>query len=203
MKCNDIARPVRLPGLACMAAVLAAPFAWAGVEPTPFRTGLFGVTSGQAVRISVVNTGGTRSIITPCFRIRDASGRLLFETDGGPLPRGVGTAVEFVPVPEDGIPATRVTARRRVQLRVEVALPIPEDGLPGPGCLTPVPEDGLPVPDDGQPVPDDGEPARGGAVLRRLVRNVISTLEVFDIATGRTIYTMPFAAVAGVDPQPF
>lgn len=32
---------------------------------------------------------------------------------------------------------------------------------------------------------------------------IIVTLEVFDTATGRTSYTMPFAEVAGVDPQPF
>ncbi len=40
------------------------------------------------------------------------------------------------------------------------------------------------------------------AVLLRQ-RSVLVTLEVFDTATGQTLFTMPFAAVAGIEPQPF
>src|SRR5262245_36094029 len=47
-------------GLASIAALLAAPHAWAGIEPTPFRTGLFGVMAGQTIRVSVLNAGEAR-----------------------------------------------------------------------------------------------------------------------------------------------
>jgi hypothetical protein len=56
--------------------------AWAGVEPQPFRTGLFGIMPGQTIRVvSVAYPGGT---ISPCFmpevlvsdvRLRDVAGR--------------------------------------------------------------------------------------------------------------------------------
>jgi hypothetical protein len=29
------------------------------------------------------------------------------------------------------------------------------------------------------------------------------TLEVYDVATGKTVFTMPFAEVGGIDPTPF
>ena len=41
-------------------------------------------------------------------------------------------------------------------------------------------------------VPEDG-----------MKREAHVSLEVFDIATGKTVYTVPFAAAAGVDPTPF
>jgi hypothetical protein len=200
----------RLLGLACIAALLPAPLAWAGIDPEPFRTGLFGVAAGQSVRISVLNTGGARGVINPCFRIRDAAGRLLFEKEGDRLEGGLGTFVDFVPIPDDGAPPP-TGARdpgvpppplgRRVQVRVEVDIayePVPDDGRP---ACQPIPDDGRPacqpVPEDGRPaglpVPDDG--------LCRVLPNVIPTLEVFDTATGRTVYTMPFAKVA-FNPQP-
>ena len=57
-----------------------------------------------------------------------------------------------------------------------------------------------------QPIPDDGRCADDAVARRqaqRLLRNVHLTLEVFDVATGRTAFTMPFAEVGGVDPTPF
>jgi hypothetical protein len=52
------------------------------------------------------------------------------------------------------------------------------------------------------PVPDD-DACQAEEVLRALRRQVQLTLEVYDVATGRTEFTMPFVAVAGIDPQPF
>jgi len=139
--------------------------AWAGIQPEPFRTGLFGVTAGQAIRISVVNAGPARGIINPCFRVWDAAGTLLLETDGGPLPAGVGTFVDF-----DAPPAGAVF---RTQLRAEVEL----------------------VPAVHPPDPE--------AWRARLQRELLLSLEVFDTATGQTVFTTPFATVAGIDPEPF
>jgi hypothetical protein len=98
--------------------------AWAGINPQPFRTGLFGVTAGQTIRISVVNAG----IIEPCampevlvsaVRLRNLEGTPLFESKGELLREGVGT---FVDIPWEE-PATTVTRiRRRAQIRAEVEL---------------------------------------------------------------------------------
>jgi hypothetical protein len=154
----------KLPLLVFVLAFVSAQLAWAGGEPTPFRTGLFGVGAGQAVRISIVN-GNERGIIAPCVRVRDADGRLLSEWDSGPVLPGVGTFVDFVP--DGGVPAT---AASRLQLRAEVEL------LP---AVTPA------------------------GALRRLQRRVLPSLEVFDTATGSTVFTLPFAEVAGINPQPF
>ncbi len=167
----------------------------AGIEPTPFRTGLFSVADGQGVRISIVNAGNSRSVINPCFKIWDIAGRVLAETDAGRIRGGRGASAAFGPIPNDGRPrGGPVPNDGRVMVRVEVALlPIPEDGLP-------VPEGGVPVPDDGGPVPEDGLTARDRA-MRRTIRNTLPTLEVFDLATGRTQFTIPFARVA-FNPQP-
>lgn len=62
----------------------------AGINPQPFRTGLFGVTAGQSIRISVLNAGDAGGIINPWVRVFDLAGMLLFETDSGALPGGVG-----------------------------------------------------------------------------------------------------------------
>jgi hypothetical protein len=149
----------------CLATFLPGAVAWAGVDPQPFRTGLFGVTGGQTIRISIVNAGAARGIIEPCFRVWDAAGTLLFETDGGPLPGGVGTFVDF------NAPATG--AGFRTQLRAEVEL-----------------------------VPAV-RPADPEAWLATLRQGLLLSLEVFDTATGQTVFTTPFATVAGVEPTPF
>jgi hypothetical protein len=138
----------------------------AGVNPQPFRTGLFGVTTGQSIRISILNGNEAGGIIGPCFRVFDAAGTLLFETTAAPVPGGEGTFVDFTPPPGGAVV--------RAQLRAEVEL------LP---AVRP------------RRLVDTPDPVRR--------RNVHVTLEVFDTASGRTVFTMPFAAVAGVEPQPF
>ena len=167
---------------ACLVLFLVVTLAWGGVQPTPFRTGLFGVTAGQTVRVSVLNAGDERGIINPCWKIWDASGKLLLESEGQPLAHGTGTFVDFaIPAPNDsaslGTPVPNDGRSRkwmRTQVRAEVE-------------LEPAPHDGQPVPDDGQPVPEGG---KGRARVRP--DDVIVTLEVFDSATGRTAFTMPF-----------
>ena len=166
----------------------------AGINPQPFRTGLFGIAPGQAVRVSVLNMANVGGIIAPCMspdlagfvvRIASPAGRLLFESHHKALATGIGTFTDFVPVPEDGVTATgaRVpgdAARgRRLQLRAEVAVEL------------------APVPDDGR-CTDDAVARRQA---RRLLRNLHLTLEIYDVATGRTAFTLPFAAVM-FNPQP-
>jgi hypothetical protein len=180
MKTVKLTRHVRRSiGLACIGALLLASQTWAGIEPVPFRTGLFGVTAGQAVRISVLNGAGERSMVNPLVRVRDATGRLLAEVDAGRVTGGTGGFVDVVPMAGDGAGTTTPTLSRsgaRLQVRVEIQ--IRSWALPGSD------EDDL-------------------AALRRLLARVIPTLEVFDTATGRTIYTVPYAEVAGIEPTPF
>jgi hypothetical protein len=71
-----------------------------------------------------------------------------------------------------------------------------------------------PIPDDGTP-PPSGTPIRNGRAQLRaevdfdaipedgLNRSAHVALEVFDTATGKTVYTMPFAEAAGIEPTPF
>jgi hypothetical protein len=169
-------------GLACVGAVLAPP-AWAGVTPTPFRTGLFGITPGQAIRVSVLNAGDLGGIITPCFnpalagfvvKLSTPAGGVLFESPHKALREGTGAFADFTPTPEDG-----VTRNKRAQMRADVAVE-----------LEPVPEDGR---------CNDDSVARRHA--RRLLRNVHLTLEVFDVGTGQTAFTIPFSEVM-FNPQP-
>lgn len=159
----------RQTGAAALLVSLAAALAWAGVSPQPFRTGLFGVTAGQTIRVSVLNAGHARGIITPCVKIWDMEGNLLFESDGQPVSKGTGTFVDFSPVPEDGLPAGR-NPGSRIQVRAEVELE--------------------PATSDGAPIPDDG---KGGARIRPA--DVDVTLEVIDPDTGKTAFTMPFTEV--------
>ena len=172
----SIARTLAAAGLV---AFLPGTAANMGVDPTPFRTGFFGVAAGQTIRMSIVNAGDAQGTINPCVRVWDAEGRLLFELDAGLVSPGLGTFVDFQPVPDDGSPPPSGTPVRsgRAQVRAEVIF--------------------LPVPDDGMP---PGDPT---AFQRALQRDIHLTLEVFDTATGQTVYTSPFAAVAGIDPEPF
>jgi hypothetical protein len=167
--------------------VLAAPsLGWAGITPTPFRTGLFGITPGQAIRVSVLNAGNDGGIINPCMnpdlagfvvKISGLAGQVLFESRGKAVPEGRGAFADFVAIADDGA----ASRGRRAQVRAEVSVelqPILEDG----SC-------------------EDEDLVR--RLTRRLLRNVHLTLEVFDVASGRTVYTLPFAEVAGIDPTPF
>jgi hypothetical protein len=72
-------------------------------------------------------------------------------------------------VPGDG----SLVRGRRAQMRAEVAIE-----------LVPTPEDGR--------CSDDAVARRHA---RRLLRHVHLTLEVYDVATGRTAFTMPFSEV--------
>jgi hypothetical protein len=170
-------------------AVVSASQAWAGINPQPFRTGLFGIAAGQAIRVSLLNAGNQAGIINPCFYppdpimatvvVRNMLGGALFKADTEKLSAGMGT---FLDVPPDPTAATSVRtpgglpASARRQLRVEAVVLIP--------------------------VPDD-EACQTETVRRALARQVQLTLEVYDVATGRTEFTMPFVAVAGVEPEPF
>jgi hypothetical protein len=160
------------------AALFAGSPAWAGITPTPFRTGLFGVAAGQSIRISILNAGGVAGTIAPCMHVWDIAGTLLFERDAGVLAGGTGTFAEFGPVPDDNTPAGTSTGSSRRQVYAEVVFA--HDAFP-PDPISP---------------PDP-------MATRILQRRILVTLEVVDAASGRTVLTLPFAAVGGVSPQPF
>ena len=180
---------VRAISTTLVIAVLAVSQAWAGIQPQPFRTGLFGIAPGQAIRVSLLNAGNQGGIIEPCFYppdpvmatvvVRNLLGGVLFKGDTEKLPTGMGT---FVDVPPDPTAATSTRtpggppapARRQLRVEAVVLIPVADDAA----CQT-------------------------RAVLRALRRQVQLTLEVYDVATGWTAFTMPFAAVAGVEPEPF
>ena len=86
--------------------------AWAGVQPTPFRTGLFGIAAGQAIRVSVLNAGNDGGTINPCFNpdlggfvvtIAGPAGRVLFESHGKAVAEATGAFTDFTPPAEDGV----------------------------------------------------------------------------------------------------
>ena len=176
-------RLVRLCATACLVMCLPAPVAWAGISPQPFRTGLFGVTTGQSIRVSILNAGHEVGIIQPCVHVWSVAGRLLFARSAGELPEGVGTFADFTP-PSATAVASVTSLRARAQVFAEVVFAAhshsPGMAFPPDPIYPPDPIDTL--------TPDPG---------------VLTTLEVFETTTGRTVFTMPFAAVAGVDPQPF
>jgi hypothetical protein len=173
----------RYLGLVSIGVLLAPTLTWAGVDPTPFRTGLFGITPGQAVRVSVLNAGNEGGTINPCFnpalagfvvKLSSPAGRVLFESPHKALPVGRGAFADFTPLPEDG-----ATRNRRAQVGADVAIEL-------------------------QPIPEGGR-CTDDAVARRqawrLLRNVHLTLEVFDVGTGQTAFTIPFSEVM-FNPQP-
>jgi hypothetical protein len=89
-----------------LVALVSAPPVWAGIQPQPFRTGLFGVAPGQAIRVSVLN-GGERGVINPCVeptttiaaavRIRGQRGTVLFRSRTEKVLEGEGTFIDFLP----------------------------------------------------------------------------------------------------------
>ena len=90
----------------------------AGIEPEPFRTGLFGVAEGQAIRMNVLNAGDDGGTINPCFHVFDLDGTLLFELEAGPLPAGAGVFTDFNPLP----PGPARVPGHRAQVRAELEL---------------------------------------------------------------------------------
>ena len=153
------------------------------------KTGLFGVTGSQTIRVSVLNASD-KGGINPCVGVFDLSGRMLVEIEAMPLRPGEGTFVDF----DAATLGLRDGQRMQVRVGVELVGP-PDDDRVGTGppdddrLAVPPPDDscpGIPPPDDGRRVqPDDA----------------ILTLEVFDTATGRTAFTMPWVLV-GFNPQP-
>lgn len=166
----------RIVTTAVMAALLPVFTAGACAEPLTATTGLFGVTADQVIRVSLLNAADGSVTVAARAQLLDLAGRLLVDRRGAAVPAGAGTFVDFtVPALTGGttMPGT-VTRPARTQLRAQIAVEFADGGR----VLTP-----------------DEVAARG---LRRTVR---LTLEVYDLATGRTLFTLPIEAV-GFDPQP-
>ncbi len=127
-------RVARTLGAACLVTFLTVPAAWASIQPTPFRTSLFGVTVEQAIRISVLNAADIRGIIEPCARVVDAAGNLLVKMDAGPVPAGAGAFFDFDPLP----PGPASVPGDRAPVRVEVEI-VPAAFPPNPRWTPPAP----------------------------------------------------------------
>lgn len=85
-------------------------------------TGLFGITSEQTIRVSVLNLDAASGIV-PCTKVFDPSGRLLAQIDAtAALRRGEGTFLDF------DAAALRLAAGERAQVRVELSFLPPERG---------------------------------------------------------------------------
>jgi hypothetical protein len=158
---------------ASLIALFSSALAWAGISPQPFRTGLFGIVAGQAIRVSVLNAGIERGVINPCVNpaplaakvaIRGLDGATLFESLIDKLHAGTGGFADFAPLTPSPVARPAVPSNRRLQVRAEVSF-TEEDMLRVQAC------------------------------------GVALTLEVFDLASGRTEVTLPFAAVM-FNPQP-
>jgi hypothetical protein len=131
-------------GVVLLAAVAIAANAWA-IVITGGETGLFGVTAGQTIRVSVVNASDKGGIV-PCVGVFDLSGNRLAEVDAMPLRPGEGTFVDF------NAAAFGLREGQRMQVRVAVEL----EGQ-GPA------DDGSPPPD-----PDDNRSARASDAILTL-----------------------------------
>ena len=89
------------------------------------KTGLFGVTGGQTVRVSILNAQA-KGDITPCVGLFDLSGNRLARQEAGmPLTLGQGAFFDF------DAASLGLRAGQRAQIRVEVELPPPDDGRAG------------------------------------------------------------------------
>ena len=159
--------------LAVLVVLCSGPVARAGIQPTPFRTGLFGITAGQAIRVSVLNAAVAGGIIGPCVAppplvakvaVRGLDGATLFEALTDKLLAGMGGVVDYAPRTTATADRVTVPSNRRLQVRAEVSF-TEADMVTVQAC------------------------------------GVALTLEIFDIVSGRTDFTMPFAAVM-FNPQP-
>ena len=84
-------------------------------------SGLFGITSEQTIRVSVVNLNAASGIV-PCTKVFDPSGRLIAQMDAtAALRRGEGTYLDF------DAAALRLATGERAQVRVELSF-LPPDG---------------------------------------------------------------------------
>jgi hypothetical protein len=107
------------------AGLLFASFAWAfECNESP----LFGVATGQTVRISILNTGMTKgAIIGPEFKVFDESGKLLADFTGPPLMAEQGGHYDYKPA---GFFVGRKQIRVEVMLQSTSAQTINSDTLP-------------------------------------------------------------------------
>jgi hypothetical protein len=167
---------IRLLVVTVAVALMPALLAQAGAEPVDAKTGLFGTTPDQVIRISVLNATGGKVTVAARLTVLDLAGRLLFEQRSSRIPASAGTFVDFTPpAPALGTALPGTTSRpARAQVRAAAAIEFIEDGR----------------------VLEAAEVADRG-----LHRGVRLTLEVYDAASGRTLFTLPFEAV-GFDPQP-
>jgi hypothetical protein len=156
--------------VALLASVAVSPTS-AKIQPTPFRTGLFGITPGQGVRVSVFNGGATEKILLPAIRLFTPDGKKLFEAAAQKVIDGTGVFVDYIP---DALPKSVLVRGARAQIRAEVEI----EALTVAGRLLPP------------------------GTIKRLLPAVHLTLEVFDLTSGQTIYTMPFSASAALLVEP-
>jgi hypothetical protein len=116
-------RTTKLLAITLALGVLAAVCAIWGARPaqaiiiTGGKTGLFGITGGQTVRISTVNLAQNRGGIVPCFGVFDIAGNKIAGHEmGAPLPVGQGTFFDW------DASGLGLRQRQRAQIRVEVEL---------------------------------------------------------------------------------
>jgi hypothetical protein len=130
------------------------------------KTGLFGLTAGQTARINIVNAQAKGGVV-PCVGVFDMDGRQLAEfVADRPLAPGEGMSFDF------NADTLGLRGSERMQVRAEVRLQPPDPAQP---------------PDPTQP-PDPGQPP--DPAHRR--RAALITLEVFDNASGKTMFLVPF-----------
>ena len=144
-------------------------------RPIVGKTGLFGITEGQTVRVSILNAQARGGIVPETGIFNMGGNEIARRESSAPLSQGQGTFFDF----DAGSLGLR--AGQRAQILVRVVLEQPPDP-----CQPPDP--GQP-PDPCQP-PD---PARPG--------DAMVTVEVFDNASGKTMFVIP-ATLEGFNPQP-
>jgi hypothetical protein len=86
------------------------------------KTGLFGLTAGQTIRISVLNAAHTRVGIQPCVGIINMDGNVIAEFEAStPLREGQGAFFDF------DARSLGLREGQRMQVRAEVELNQPPD----------------------------------------------------------------------------
>lgn len=171
---------------ACLLTFLYVSPASAGIQPEAFRTGLFGVTAGQSIRISVLNAGEAGGVINPCMRVLDSTGARLSEVDGRTLAGGAGTFVDFIVLPGGA-------AGERTPVRAEVvfAAVFPPDPV------------AVQLHQRSVLVTLEVFDTATGQTLFTTPFAAVAGVEPQPFAPVAGIDPTPFVPVAGIDPQPF
>jgi hypothetical protein len=92
------------------------------------KTGLFGVTQGQKVRVSILNSAYTKGGVIPCVGIFDINGNEIAHYEGTmPLTVGRGGYFDF---DADSL-LLRGSERAQIRVEVELEAPTPDDGRAG------------------------------------------------------------------------